>query len=56
MDNQMMLSMMSSMLEKMSDNEVKIALQRAKDMVSPSDYEKLTKIVYDRRLKKTESP
>lgn len=53
MDNQMMLSMMSSMLEKMSDNEVEIALQRAKSMVSANDYEKLKKLVYDRRFKKT---
>lgn len=49
----MMLNMMSSMLENMSDSEVEVALQRAKSMVSANDYEKLAKIVYDRRFKKT---
>ncbi len=49
MDNQMMLNMMMGMLEKMSDDEIDSALLRVKGMVSPSDYEKICKIVQEKR-------
>ena len=49
MDNQMMLNMMMGMLEKMSDDEIDSAILRVKGMVSPYDYEKICKIVQEKR-------
>lgn len=49
MDNQMLLNMFSSMIDKMNDDELNKTLQQAKALLSPQDYEKLKQVISEKR-------
>ena len=51
MDSQMMLNMFSSMLEKMTDEELERTLKQAKTFLGPHDYEKLKSIISEKKKK-----
>lgn len=49
MDNEALMKMFLNMMETMSDDEVANALNKAKSLLSASDYEKLSHIVSEQR-------
>lgn len=49
MDNNTIIQMFLNMMQTMSDNEVATALEKAKTLLSPSDYEKLVELVKSKR-------
>lgn len=51
MDNQMMLTMLNSMLDKMSNQELATALNNIKTIVSPQDYEKILALIKEKHSK-----
>ncbi|MBQ9266849.1 MAG: hypothetical protein IJ217_00960 [Clostridia bacterium] len=52
MDSQMMLQMLSGMLDKMSDKELESTLQQVKTLVSPQDYAKINELIAEKRQKR----
>lgn len=51
MNNEMLYSMLLDSIQKMNDAEMQSALEKAKGMLSASDYEKLAQIVARERGK-----
>lgn len=49
MDNNTIIQMFLNMMQTMSDNEVNTALEKAKTLLSPNDYEKLVELVKSKR-------
>lgn len=49
MDNQMLYQLFLSMLSKMSEEEIEIALKKAESAMSPQDFEQLKKIISEKR-------
>lgn len=49
MDNQMMLNMITNMLDKMNDKELENVLKQAQTLLSPQDYEKLKSIISEKK-------
>lgn len=49
MDNDALMKMFLNMMETMSDDELNVALNKAKSLLSSSDYEKLLHIVSEKR-------
>ena len=50
-NNEMLYRMLLNSIQKMSDTEIKSALDKAKEMLSESDYQKLVEIVTKERRK-----
>ena len=51
LDNQMMLNMFRSMIEKMSNEDLEKTLIQAKSFLGPQDYETLKSLIYEKRKK-----
>ena len=49
MDNEMLLNMFLGMMEKMSDDELKTALDKSKSLLGPKDYDKLVELIREKR-------
>ena len=49
MDNETLMKMFLNMMETMSDNEIAMALGKAKNLLSAKDYDKLVQVVKEKR-------
>ncbi len=52
MNNEMLYAMLSTSLKKMSDEELKTNLEKARGFLSPDDFNKLVKLIEAERNKK----
>lgn len=49
MDNDSLMKMFLNMMETMSEDELSVALNKSKSLLSGTDYEKLVRIISEKR-------